>query len=66
MRAVWGLGRNGQDRLAKGGHVQGNPAQIWGEQGAEGARAAPLAAKAAHNTLASPLPSLSSQRPLGN
>ena len=53
MRAVWGLGRNGQDRLAKGGHVQGNPAQIWGEQGAEGARAAPLAAKAADNTLAS-------------
>lgn len=33
--------------------MQGNPAQIWGEQGAEGARAAPLAAKAAHNTLAS-------------
>ena len=49
---------DGQDRLAKGGHVQGNPAQIWGEQGAEGARAAPLAAKAAHNTLTC-LPSLS-------
>jgi len=27
------VGRDGQDRLAKGGHVWGNPAQIWGEQG---------------------------------
>ena len=54
-------GRDGQDRLAKGGHVQGNPAQIWGSRARKAVEHAPLAAKAAHNRHPSLFPTAARQ-----